>query len=178
MLHIELENATLYVSDCPVSQLATSASKLDRPLGGAFETGFAIADIVSVNGRPVKGTAYQTVIASIVGSPNPVPRGALVDSPRTAVLQWDLDFVNPDGTVIGTIQISGLNGGPSPPGAPKEIGGGAYTVIAGTGAFFGMRGYFQPVQDRTLGERVASACEDPAFRRVNAEGRGKRHPVL
>jgi len=178
MLHIELENATVYISDCPSSQLATSASKLDRPLGGAFEIGFAIADIVSVNGRPVKGTAYETVLASIVGSPNPVPRGALVDSPRTAVLQWDLDFVNPDGTAIGTIQISGLNGGPPPPGAPKEIGGGAYTVIAGTGAFFGVRGYFQPVQDRTLGERVTSACEDPAFRRVNAEGRGKRHPVL
>jgi hypothetical protein len=61
ILHMEIENSTLYIADCPNSQLATSPNKLTRPAGGAFESAFGIGDIVSVNGMRVKGASYQTV---------------------------------------------------------------------------------------------------------------------
>jgi len=178
ILRMEFENATLYIADCPNSQLATSSTKLNRPTGGAFESAFGIADIVSVNGKRVKGAAYQTVVSGLKGSSNPAPRGVLVDSVRLALFQWDLDLLNPDGTQIGTIQISGLGNGLAPPGAPKEITGGGLNVTGGTGAFFGVRGYFQPTGDPAFPERQTSACEDPALRRAFADGGGKRHPIL
>jgi len=177
MLRMEFENAALYIADCPNSQLATSSTRLTRPTGGAFESAFGIADIVSVNGRRVKGTAYQTVVSGLKGSPTPAPRGVLVDSVRLALFQWDLDLLNPDGTQIGTIQVSGLGNGLPPPGAPKEITGGGLTVTGGTGAFFGVRGYFQPTGDPAFPERQTSACEDPALRRTFADGVRKRRAL-
>lgn len=179
MLRIEIENSTLYIFDCPNAQLAKNPNKLDRPLGPAFESAQGIGDIVSVNGSTVKGAAYQSILSALVASPNPSPGGAIADSTRQAVIQWELDFLNPDRTQIGTVRIGGMNGGLGPPGAPKDLGGGTgYTVIGGTGAFFGVRGYFQPTNDPVLGERLTSACEDPSMRRVNAGGRGRRHAVL
>jgi uncharacterized protein (TIGR03437 family) len=67
-----------------------------------------------------------------------------------------------------------------PPGAPGEFpGGSVYTVTAGTGPFLGVRGYFAPVQDSVSPERQTIDCEDPAYRRINADtGGNKRHPVL
>ena len=178
ILHMELENATLYIFDCPNSQLAKSTNKLDRPQPVVFESAIGIGDIVSVNGQPVKGAAYETITNLLLASPNPAPGFNIADSSRAGVTYWDLDFLSPDGTQIGTVRISGLQSGPRPPGAPKEIGNGGYIVTGGTGAFFGARGYYQPVQDPVMGERTTSACEDPSLRRINAGGRGKRHPVL
>src|SRR5258708_19819078 len=57
-------------------------------------------------------------------------------------------------------------------------GNGVLAVIGGTGAFFGVRGYFKAPCDPVLGERFTSACEDPAMRRIYAAGAGKRHGVL
>src|SRR5258708_19063107 len=57
-------------------------------------------------------------------------------------------------------------------------GNGVLAVIGGTGAFFGVRGYFKAPSDPVLGERFTSACEDPAMRRIYAAGAGKRHGVL
>jgi hypothetical protein len=84
-----------------------------------------------------------------------------------------------DGTVIGTLHIDGQGGGPHPPGAPKEIAAAAWTVTGGTGAFFGARGYFQAPPDPVSGEHMTTDCEDPAYRRINADpGGNKRHPIL
>lgn len=179
MLRIEIENITLYIFDCPNSQIDRNPNKLDRPVSRTgIESGFAIGDIVSVNGSPVKGIAFESIYAAIGSSPNPSPGQAITDAPITGVIQWDLDFLNPNGTVIGAVRISGIAGGLPPPGAPREIATGQYIITGGTGAFFGVRGYYQPVQDPVMGERVTSACEDPSLRRTFAEGRGKRHPVL
>ena len=84
--------------------------------------------------------------------------------------------MNPDGTLIGSIHIDGNGGGPPPPGAPKEVSGSSLMVTGGTGPFFGARGYWQPAQDSVSGERQTTDCEDPAYRRINADAGGnKRH---
>jgi hypothetical protein len=134
---------------------------------------------VSVNGQPFKSTAIQSINAGAI-SPNFSPGTAIGDfQTQPAVSSWDLSFLYPDATIIGTLHIDGSGGGRPPPGAPKEIPGAAFTVTGGTGAFFGARGYFQPVQDTVSGERITTECEDPAYRRINADSGGnKRHAVL
>ena len=168
----------IQIFDCPDSQLGTNPNKLDRAVrASGIGSSFAIGDIVSVNGTPVKGTSFEKVTAGLTSSPNPAPGRPITNVAYTGVIQWDLDFQNLDGTRIGSIHIDGIAGGGTFPGAPQAVTGG-YIVNGGTGPFIGARGYFQPVQDATAGERTTSACEDPSLRRVNAGGRGKRHPVL
>ncbi|HYL37982.1 MAG TPA: hypothetical protein VEV17_18850 [Bryobacteraceae bacterium] len=179
IVNFEIENFTIYVFDCPNSELAQSTSKLDRPLGPTFETGLGIGDIVSVNGTPVKGTAYETVIGLLGASPNPAPGAAIVDQRRIGVVRWDLEFLDATGKELGTLYIGGLDAGmPTPAGAPAAMPNGASLIIGGSGAFLGAHGYFSAPNDATMGARFTSACEDPSLRRVFAEGRGKRHGFL
>jgi hypothetical protein len=173
----EMENSTFYNYDCPFSDVGTNPNKLDHPLEviGIY-SGLGIGDIVSVNGNPAKGTAYELFSATLLGSPNPAAGQPIVDGARAGIAPWDLDFLNPDSTQIGTIHIDGFVGGMRPPDAPQAIGGGGYTVTGGSGAFFGVRGYFQTTN--TTPERVTSACEDPSLRRAYAGTLGKRHGTL
>jgi hypothetical protein len=175
----EMENATLYVYDCPFPEVGSNPNNLGRPLiTTGIYSGLGIADIVSVNGNPTKGTAYQRFSAAFLSSPNPAPGRPIADGARAGIAPWDLDFLNPDGTQIGTIHIDGFIGGNGPPGAPKDMPvGGGYAVTGGSGAFFGVRGYFQTTPNITP-ERVTSACEDPSLRRAYAGTLGKRKGVL
>jgi len=181
IVHFDMENATLYEFDCPFSDVGTNPNDLGRPLTTfqvGIHSGLGIADIVSVNGNPAKGTAYQAFSPAFGSSPNPAAGRPIADGARAGIAPWDLDFLNPDGTQIGTIHIDGFIGGNGPPGAPKDMPtGGGYTVTAGSGAFFGVRGYFQTAPNITP-ERVTSACEDPSLRRVYAGTLGKRQGVL
>jgi hypothetical protein len=180
ILHVELVNATFYFRGfCNPSTQGRNPAKLSDPTLNAFSTGVGIADIVSVNGQTVKGTAIESVDGPAL-SPNPSTTSGIGDfTVGLSASSWDLTFLNPDSTLIGTVYIIGHGGGPPPPGAPREITGAAYTVTGGTGPFFGARGYFRPVQDTVSGERQTTDCEDPAFRRVNADAGGnKRHAVL
>lgn len=178
ILRVEFENGTFYVSGyCAVSDEGKNPNKLARPTVGGFTAGIGIADIVSVNGQPVKGTALESFYPSLMNS-SFSPGSAIADISGFGA-PWDLVFLNPDSTPIGTIHIDGLGGGPHPPGAPKEIAGSAWTVTGGSGAFLGVRGYFSAVQDAVSPERRTTDCEDPAYRRINADAGGnKRHPVL
>ena len=99
-----------------------------------------------------------------------------MDGARAAIAPWDLDFLNTDGTQIGTIHIDGFVGGNRPPDAPQVISGSNWIVTAGSGAFFGVRGYLQV--SNVTPERVTSACEDPSLRRAFAGGLGKRNGTL
>jgi hypothetical protein len=159
--------------------VGTNPNDLGHPLAlNGIHFGLGIADIVSVNGSPVKGTAYQLFSARFGSSPTPTPGRPVADDARAGIAPWDLDFLNPDGTQIGTVHIDGFIGGNGPPGAPKDLPtGGGYTVTGGSGAFLGVRGYFQTAPNITP-ERVTSACEDPALRRVYAGTLGKREGVL
>jgi hypothetical protein len=111
------------------------------------------------------------------------PARAIGDFTATpAGASWELTFLNLDGTLIGSLEISGqgTSGDLRSPGAPSVLPGGATSsVTAGTGSFFGVRGYFSPVQDTVSPERQTTDCEDPSYRRINADpGGNKRHPVL
>src|SRR5579863_1590050 len=176
ILRIEFVNATLYTSGyCGVSDQFKNPNKLATPPVGG---GSCVADIISVNGQPVKGTAIETIGTPLTSS-TLTPGRFIADISNAFPAQWELVIENLDGTLIGGLHIAGIGGGPAPVGAPKEVTGSGWTVTGGTGAFFGVRGYFQPVQDSVSGERRTTDCEDPAYRRMNADGGGnKRHPIL
>jgi hypothetical protein len=176
ILRIELVNSTLYTSGyCGPSDRYTNPNKLPTPPTGG---GVGVADIISVNGQPVKGTAIET-IAAVLTSSTFTPGVFIADLSNAFPAEWDLVLENLAGTLIGGLHIAGIGGGPAPVGASKEINGSGWTVTGGTGAFFGARGYFQPVQDSVSRERRTTDCEGPAYRRMNADAGGnKRHPIL
>jgi hypothetical protein len=184
ILHVEFVNATSYFSGyCALADVGKNSNKLTRPTPvPPFVTGVGVADIVSVNGTPVKGTAIEGFNGTLL-SPTMTSGRAIGDftaAPTNAT--FELTFLNPDGTLIGTLEIhgQGTSSDLRPPGAPSDIpGGSVYSVVGGTGPFLGMRGYFAPVQDSISPERQTTDCEDPSYRRINADpGGNKRHPVL
>ena len=66
ILRIEFVNATLYTSGyCGASDRFKNPNKLATPPVGS---GSGIADIVSVNGQPVKGTAIETIGTPLTSS--------------------------------------------------------------------------------------------------------------
>lgn len=180
IITVEVENSTVYDFDCPYSQLASNPNNLERSIGTtAFATGLGVGDIVSVNGSPAKGAAYESFVS--IGSNNPGPGRFMTDKGRLNDEEWNFDFLDSNGNEIGTIYFGGLSNGGAPPGAPQAVvgtGNGALTVKGGTGAFLGVRGYMKIPNDPTAGERFTSACEDPSLRRTFAAGRGKRHGTM
>lgn len=164
IIRFEIENSTLYQYDCPYSQLGTNPNRLDYPIPlSGFKAGVAIGDIVSVNGSPAKGSAYESSVALFVGSPNIVPGQPITDDGRSGIASWDLTFMNPDGTQIGAVHVDGMIGGGRTPGVPSALSGGSYSVTGGTGAFFGVRGYFSAAQARQpTRRRWANALPQPA----------------
>jgi hypothetical protein len=183
-LQAEFVNATVYFGGyCAVADVGKNPNKLTRPAPAPpFVTGIGIADIVSVNRTPLKGTAVESLNGTML-SPTMTSGRSIGDfsaGPTTAT--FELTFLNLDGTLIGTLEIhgQGTSADLRPPGAPSAFPGGSiYSVTAGTGVFFGVRGYFAPVQDTVSPERQTTDCEDPAYRRINADpGGNKRHPVL
>jgi hypothetical protein len=184
VLHVEFVNATAYFSGyCALADIGKNSNKLTRPTPApAFVTGVGIADIVSVNGTPIKGTAIESLNGTML-SPTMTSGRSIADftaGPTSA--RFELTFLNTDGTLIGTLEIhgQGTSSDLRPPGAPSDIpGGSVYSVVGGTGPFLGVRGYFAPVQDSISPERQTTDCEDPSYRRINADAGGnKRHPVL
>src|ERR1041385_1792358 len=164
ILRVEIEAQTLYVFDCPNAQLASSPNRMDRADPKTFESSLNIGDIVSVNGTAVKGSVFESIRA-FGSTPTLTPGRAIADTTHNGLYLWNLEFLNLDNTPIGAVQISGLAGGARPPGYPTEISrNGAYVVTGGTGAFFGVRGYWQADPDTTAPVRTTSACEDPAYR--------------
>jgi hypothetical protein len=184
ILQLEFVNATAYFNGyCTLADIGKNPNKLSRPTPPPpFVIGVGVADIVSVNGTPVKGTAIETFNGTLLSPTMTAGRsiGDFTAVPTNA--GFELTFLNLDGTLIGTLEIRGQGNSADfrPPGAPASFPGGAlYGVTAGTGAFFGVRGYFSPVQDSASPERQTTDCEDPSYRRINADpGGNKRHPVL
>src|SRR3954468_12592323 len=96
LLRIELVNATLYTSGyCGVSEQFKNANKLATPPVGG---GFGIADIISVNGQPVKGTAFETP-TSMLTSSTLRPGRFIADITNAFPAEWELVIQNPDGTL-------------------------------------------------------------------------------
>src|SRR5262249_35073792 len=78
ILLVEIENQTVYVLDCPNSQLASSTTRLDRANPKTFESAVNFGDIVSVNGTSVKGSVFESITAT-TSSPTPPPGGVISD---------------------------------------------------------------------------------------------------
>ncbi len=183
-LQVEFVNATAYFSGyCALDDIGKIPNKLTRPTPPPpFVTGVGVADIVSVNGTPVKGTAIEGFNGTLLSSTMTSGKSIADFTPSPTNPAVELTVLNLDGTLIGTLEIhgEGTSADVRPPGAPLSFpGGSVYSVTAGTGPFFGVRGYFAPVQDTVSPERQTTDCEDPAYRRINADAGGnKRHPVL
>jgi uncharacterized protein (TIGR03437 family) len=169
LLQIDVKDHTIYVFDVDRGVWATNPAKLSRQAPKTFESWIGIGDIVSINGAPARGTIFESSM-TISSSSTLIPGQAIVDSPRGGMYHWDLDLMQADGTYLGMVQVSGLSGGPPPPGAPKSIGRANYNVLGGTGAFTGVRGYYNSTIDTIIPVRTTSAAEDPAYRRTNGGG--------
>lgn len=173
LLQIDVRDHTLYVLNDPdPAQLGKSLNA--GPVPGSpntlYQSVIGIGDIVAVNGTPAKGTVFLRE-TTFPASSNFIPGQAIADISRGGFYEWTLELMNPDGSLIGSIRVSGMaGGGPGPPGAPRVIARAGYIVMGGTGPFLGARGYFQSTPDSARPERHASAGEDPAYRRINGGG--------
>ena len=130
-----------------------------------------IADIVAVNGQPMKGT-YANAAAAIVLRTAPTPGQAIADTVRQAITVTTFEILKSDGTSIGTIVASGLFAGDAPPGSPTAAAGGNFVITGGTGAFLGARGQMSvaAAAPGVVTQRNASITEDPANRQRNGGG--------
>jgi uncharacterized protein (TIGR03437 family) len=167
-LEIEWENYVAYVNDlADPSKIGTSPTMVNPNLRN-FMTAVLMGDIVSVNGRPAKGSFVVRGQFIMLG-PNPLPGQAIGDIGRAAVGDYLLEILQPDGTPVGSIMTAGFGSGSAPPGAPPGVFLNT-TVTGGTGAFLGARGMLTS-SPFTL--RAASMAEDPATRRTFGGGKGR-----
>jgi uncharacterized protein (TIGR03437 family) len=97
---------------------------------------------------------------------------AIADTTWPSKRDETFEFLQSDGTPVGTIMTIGLNSGsPMPPGPP--VGGRNLAIVGGTGAFFGARGQGgvrSVLLPGATSERTASITEDPSKRRQNGGG--------
>ncbi|HTM48220.1 MAG TPA: hypothetical protein VL285_06055 [Bryobacteraceae bacterium] len=167
-LEIEWENGVNYFGDnSDLTKLATSPVTVNANTRNFME-GTAIADIVSVNGKPAKGS-WVGRAQLVMLFPNPAVGQAIGDIGRPVVGDLYIELLQADGTRIGTITGVGSPVGPPPPGSPPGFTGNL-TVTGGTGAFLGARGM---LTGPPYTFRAASMQEDPSNRRVNGGGRGR-----
>ena len=172
ILRFDIDNQTRYIYD--TSDLAAYAT-VPTPVSQVLPT-FAkwvtAADIVAVNGKPVKGIYFTHQIALNLATAR-TPGQGIADGVRNNIVDRTLEIFQTDGTPIGSIMMSGLDGGSAPPGSPSVLRGGNAAITGGTGAFLGARGQFglgPPIPGAT-GPRNASVREDPANRRINGGGK-------
>jgi hypothetical protein len=131
-----------------------------------------IADIVSINGKPAKGTVLERAYV-IRLTPNPAPGSteAIADTTRFGMYDWNYEIQQADGTPVGSIRSGGVGQGPPPAGAEKVVNGANVAILGGTGAFLGVRGYQGGTKGSVSSFRGASTSEAPANRRLNGGGR-------
>lgn len=171
LLQVDIENWVEYVDDTPdTSKWATNPNPTPASVPKNFTVQLGIADIVAVNGQPVKGTMLRT-LRNMNLSAAPSPGQAIGDVPRGAVVTDYYEIQKTDGGAIGTIIVSGLVPGPAAPGAPLAVTQGNFAIVGGTGAFLGARGQNGQIANPQVATlRQASVTEDPANRRQNGGG--------
>jgi len=173
ILQIDLTNNVVYFQDtADVSKYATDPNvTTPTAIPRNFYRVEGIADIVAVNGQPVKGT-YANAVAAFVLRTAPTPGQAIADTVRQAVGVITFELLKSDGTPIGTIVASGLPAGDAPPGSPTAAAGGNFVITGGTGAFLGARGQMSAAgaAPGVVTQRNASITEDPANRQRNGGG--------
>jgi hypothetical protein len=166
-LIIETANHTSYARDVTdYSKLATDPGPTIEAPARNFQDLILIGDIVSINGKPAKGTIVETATLLTL-RPNAQPGQAIADTTRGGLIQWNFEIQAEDGRPIGNILVNGMNGGPAPPGQTAQIRQGSFVVVGGTGAFLGARGYMGAAgAPGIVSPRAASISEDPYYRRL------------
>ena len=178
-LLVELENVVEYqVDTTDLSKWGTNPDITQGSIAKGMGVGCAgvpivgYGDIVSVNGQPARGT-WAVRGTSVCMRPAPTPGVFVIaDTSWNSKRDETFEFLQTDGTPVGTVMTIGLNSGsPTPPGPP--VGGRNLASVGGTGAFFGARGQAGARSVLLPGattERTASITEDPANRRKNGGG--------
>jgi hypothetical protein len=113
ILEVQVENVVVYVSDvADPARLATSPN-VTPAASRTFGTAILIADVSSVNGKPVKGTA---IINQRTLNLRTSPTAGLADADvvRNASSDYALEILQPDNTPIGSLYANGFSGGPPP----------------------------------------------------------------
>jgi len=136
-----------------------------------FGTFLAVADVVSVNGRPARGAFYQRAMF-VNSSPNPNAAQSVADTPRGNFSDIVFDLMSDDGRIAGSIMATGFLATTPPPGAPRAATQNTLTITGGTGGFLGARGQVSGGVNPLAG-RGASVTENPALRRTLGGG-GRR----
>jgi len=173
ILEVDTENSVMYwddVSDLSKWGTVPGPVALAPGYSGIFKSRLTIADVVAVNGRPVKGI-YVLQMRNVMGATELTPGRAIGDLVGNCVRESRYVFLHPDGTLIGSILASGTTSGMPPPGAPSIASFSLDGVVGGTGAFLGARGQISQVG--ATGSRQASITEDPAYRRINGGNKVK-----
>jgi hypothetical protein len=135
-----------------------------------FALSIDVADIVSVNGEPVKGVFTERRI-QYKRAVTPTPGQFIADSVSSAIQDRYFEILKLDGTPIGNIVVTGMGGAVPAPGTPTVIADGNFTIIGGTGAYMGARGQAGGLDEpSSTGARNASMTEDPSNRRVFPNG--------
>ena len=182
-LKVELQNLIFYEVDTSDSSkfgtnpnptpsgLSCTAPSFGGHLGNQI---MALGDIVAVNGVSAKGT-YSASGRTLCLSPTPVPGQPVADITHGPMVSETWEFLQNDGTAVGSIMTQGVRlGGPSPPGPPA--GNHNFAIVGGTGAFLGARGQTsntnsnQGLGSTSVTPPSRSITEDPGNRRVNGGG--------
>ena len=166
VLQVELANIVAYQEDTSdISKFASATGVTPSAPVRNFAFQEHIADIVAVNGRPVKGSLIRNARLAILRTA-PAPGQGIANVLRTGVTTDVFEFLNDDGTLIGTF----VGAGPFQAGTSAAPG--IFSVTGGSQAFLGMRGQYAPSPIPGVATvRSASVTEDPANRRTNGGGR-------
>jgi hypothetical protein len=177
ILDMRIENRVVYVADtAEVSKFASDPKSTTPVALRTFANFVSIADIVEINGRPVKGT-WTIRGVQLNMSPTASPGQAMSDTNRHNQVDAVFELLQPDGTPIGTLFAVGVSSGNPPPGAPLIANNTNFAIVGGTGAFLGARGQ-QSLVELIRTEHQASITEDPSNRRIHGGGAGIRRLVL
>ena len=179
ILDIELDNMVNYFDDVTdYSKLAANPNRTTVAAQPNFAQSIGIGDIVSVNGKPVKGLFTERRI-QLTRRVDPGAGQAIADAQRGAVMERHYEILKLDGTQISSIATTGMGSGSPPPGAPLGVSDASFIIIGGNGAFLGARGQASssPLNSTLPDARNASMAENPRNRRMLGGG-GRRHFIL
>ncbi len=99
-LDVEWENSVIYFGDVTdVAKFATSPRMIGASIRN-FLPAIGIEDIVSVNGKPAKGTVVRNARLALM-APSPPPGQAIANIGREAIVDMRLEILESDGTRVG-----------------------------------------------------------------------------
>lgn len=171
LLKVEVENVVGYWDDGTDFSKLGSVTAVTAPVATRriFQAQVQIGDITAVNGQPAKGTFIMNARNLNVTTAFAAGQ-SIADTTRTGIAQYSFEFLQPDGTSVGSVFVSALNGGTPSPGAPVGSAQAVGVIAGGTGAFWGAQGQAASTAPNPP-VRAASFSEDTASRRINGGGK-------